>query len=885
MMPPEYKAAIESQLDPKNMPAHYTIKRVEDLPQEDRLSNTLGRFLMERHYEPVLSSLHIDLQEIRFYNERHNIPGAPRASEMDETDAIILMNFMQLHSMRGAWENIRRHVESERSGWLCMVNPALAHFQSKTDDRPSVFFGDCFPVGDDSVQRGQDSTTAKFLERLNVIFRDATGNSQKPLDFMRCPMQGRPYESFITSLCQVPELYMPLGNQMDSDFRTVRILAMLPGLGERGMRKYLETIGKNQEDEQALHYAGASREELDRAIMDARMLSGYPAALFWADAADLINCIDPDTDMVPIWVSKISIVHALKYIWLSEESGETWLHARRRGRQYDARINVDRLRGPMTDLGYNSPVLKNVIAVLGLPFGSIADDRTQLQIEILSGLVRLRPAMLPRQVECSDRPDVIAGPATAVISTTTRKYPTKFIDTGCAIVGCATMNMASGEVVVENIDGSDALTRITGSVFDEARFKTYMNTVPRMVPCESPAGLLFTAFRTIDDLGHPIGMRAVFDAIFIADQLRDDPSLIGTDLLEGLRKEYPMISVMPRWPEKDKTTNTGKSTIALTIARTFCPQVRLMVCSGSTSAPLMRTTLEDLRRYGAGMLDEFIVPKAPDHPLNANGIQSLCSGATAGIGVCGDTDPGITLRHSLLVATKFYHERPDIRNRMVTMHCNTFDATNKAGADLLAKIESGAFSLLLRLTTRRLINSGRLVEKIASLKAPTSNAWRWRHHYAIAIMLGGQKEVDAYLAAAHNQAAEHQAAVSQNGLAAEHNVGEGFSVLQQLAESGPGFHSTIALAAAKTGYISLMEFLAAFGYDNRNSKYNMIRGQTIDEIRRLTANGPVAIGTTIIKGLREGASRGKDRSRPMLVELEPLDKTVQERIKREILEN
>jgi hypothetical protein len=355
-------------------------------------------------------------------------------------------------------------------------------------------------------------------------------------------------------------------------------------------------------------------------------------------------------------------------------------------------------------------------------------------------------------------------------------------------------------------------------------------------------------------------MRAVFDALILCDLLRYQDPMQGTDFANTLKQEFPIIVVMPRIPERKATSNTGKSTAAACIGYIFESRLTQINISRSTSAPVVRVGMSDLQKYGTTTLDEFKVPSSPDHPLNAEGLQTLSTGGAASGGICGETAPPITLTHPITMSAKFDFDRIDVKNRYVRFFACPFDDGNKADYGTLAQLVDKRVSQRIRMVGIRYISTHDLHAVVKSLELPNDEKWRFRAHYALACHLaGGEEEVIAYLQAAQQTAAANMSASKDNGMADEHGIGDGFSLVGMLLDNENACNSLAFDVHLGKTRIPIANMLSQVGIETKNPKYQFLRGIAIKELEDINPASPTIVNGLVISGVQfesKGVTKG-----------------------------
>ncbi len=861
--------------------AEMKYKYLDDVPGDERPSESNQQFLLRRYLERVTWA-DIVGNTILYASFRHLLPGAPPASELDRIGAIVFIHFR--HYIQSGIESYTFTEEYLRAKEDMKLheqasNPYLCGTYQKTDDKPNVFMSDTFP-GDGAFAAGATtSTSTKLVESMDNIFRSCA-DVQTPIHaFLASPLRGRPMRAFIDALVQHPSIYQPLGINQEGDFRFFRPLATLAGLGCPMAQAFFRHIGTMQDDHQALHYGLCSPAEYEQGVREARHITGYPLSLLRVDGGDLLWLVDDATDSagsVPQWVGIVTTVHVLKYCWIRSE-GQNWiLTVCRRGRYEQVTISTEQMRTGMGSLGGRSTMLGTIMTALGLPYSSQANNRTPTQAAILRAISRMTPMTLARQVDFNDRPEIIPSNAMAVIPASTKSTPGTFIDTGCAVVGVATIDMKSGKVEHDPLQGSDALTRIVTGTHNTEAQERFRGTLPQVVPDVRPSDLYFGAFKQIDDLGHLVGMRAMFDSVILGDQLRYQDEMQGTDFANALKQEFPMVVVMPRFPERKATTNTGKSTAAGCMGSSFDPRLTQVNMSRSTSAPLVRAALSDLQKYGTTTLDEFKVPSSPDHPLNADGLQSLSTGGAVPGGICGETAPPITLTHPITMATQFDFDRPDLKNRCIRFFARPFDDENKADDETLAMVVDKRLSQAINLVARRYCSIHHLHDVVNKLSLASRDECRFRAHFALACHLaGGEEEVIAYLQAAQQIATANMSASKDNGMADEHGIGDGFSLIGMLLDDESVCSLLAHMVHMGETRISIVKMLSQVGIENKkNPRYQHLRGIAIKELETIDPASPTVVNGLVISGVQfesKGITKGGNQRKQAYVRIDITD--------------
>lgn len=512
-----------------------------------------------------------------------------------------------------------------------------------------------------------------------------------------------------------------------------------------------------------------TREEWEKALVEAHRTCGWPSTLLWLDWASI-----PDFEGDCDWMKPIAFCHFLKHV----RRASTHLHMVYRGT-----IEFSPLEAKRRSRAIGTPVFwQNYSRVLAKPSG----DKSAKASALVWAAAILGPDDLLPAIPVSDLPgEVLAGPWSTLLPAYIPPVP-GFFCPGTRLAGV--WRADHGKVVPYEGDEQDCLgiawNTATAASEDHGRLRAlFAASLPKTYPRVSPSTLLKKAFPHLllpeEGTTDHAGYCALIDAVFCASILRH-----GVGARPDLLREFPLVCILPATPSAEESTNQGKGLLCQSIAGAFAPGVPLTSAPDSSSAPDSRAVADELRNFGTLALDEFQIPASRSHILSRDNLQALCTAGSVASGRVFENAGKVALRHSLVVNAKWLDLSADLRNRSLPLFLGQLSEEQRARIDIKEMLESGQFALLLRLAAVSLVESTGIRELGRPSGKSNSTAWRFTTHRMVAAHIlreanpaldltsdAAYDVVDSVRADLDDDLARHQQMADETGLSASTSAG------------------------------------------------------------------------------------------------------------------
>lgn len=462
-------------------------------------------------------------------------------------------------------------------------------------------------------------------------------------------------------------------------------------------------------------------------IGDAHKVCGWPTALIWLDWKDLPDwTLDTKAgESVPDWLRVIAYLHVLKHV-RRDDAAIVVTYA---GKQDVIPV----ARGSMM-LGQWRESLGPLYGVLRVPSGK-EDSAKNAAMSSALGNIGLQH-LLAREALTTLPGHLLVGPWSKL---TPAPRGASFFRTDMRLDGV----WIARDGHINPYEGSNAeVLRYAwpvakGNLACNVQAKAdYAGFLPRTYALTLPSAVLAEAFPHWVRPGDVEGMayESMLDACLCASIIRSGEPTI--------KKEYPLIAILPLDPSHAESTNQGKGLLTMAIATAMVPGIELTSAMDSASAPDVRAISAIIRKFGTIALDEFQIPSSRAHVLARDQLQTLCLGGKPASGRVysnGDeTDAALQLSHSIVLNAKWLDLADDLVNRTLPLFLDVLPDEQRARTDVKSGIESGLVGLQVRLAAVALVEALRAAGWFSVLgrglpAAPHS--WRYVTHRQLAVMI------------------------------------------------------------------------------------------------------------------------------------------------------
>lgn len=495
---------------------------------------------------------------------------------------------------------------------------------------------------------------------------------------------------------------------------------------------------------------------------------GWPTTLLWWDWNKVPDAAPSEAGRhMDEWLKPLALAHVLKHVRRSP-TGLVLTYA--------ALVETAALPQTSRTVGSSPPFLQAASTVL-----RASEPKKSAKASALLWAYRRLAAddLLPAR-PLSDLPgDILTGPWSTALPVPTTGAAL-FLNPGRALSGV--WRAAGGRITPYNGDESDILDwawnyQDANSVIRADSLASFTSQLPATYPQIRPTTLLRKAFPhwCLPEEGTPdlAAYLAMVDAVLCAGLLRNRSP--------DLRREFPLVAVLPISPSAEESTNQGKGLLTRAMAGCAVPGIDLLTAPDSGSAPDSRAIADVINRYGTAALDEFQVPTSRSHCLSRDNLQSLCTGGVVSSGKVYENSGEIRLRHSLFVNAKWLDLADDLVNRTLPVFLGPLPDEQRGRTDVKTLLENGTFATLLRLAAVSTIEKYRLdevVAKGASVGQTTASAWRFTMHRQLAITLvGGEAAlIDEACLSQSDDLKRHMQLADESGVSSTSSSGKNIRV-------------------------------------------------------------------------------------------------------------
>lgn len=222
----------------------------------------------------------------------------------------------------------------------------------------------------------------------------------------------------------------------------------------------------------------------------------------------------------------------------------------------------------------------------------------------------------------------------------------------------------------------------------------------------------------------PVAYACLIDSLVVCGLMRDR--------VPGLRREFPVVWIMPDDPTPEASTNQGKTSAVQALAGALVPGIAVTRPPDTDSAPDRRVVAGLIRGHGTIALDEWAMPRAMAHPLSARNLQTLATGGAATLGEVMENSPApVMLRQPVIASAKCLTLPQDIVNRSIFVFLRQLTELEFGNTTNHEAVVSGEVSMRIRLAALDLIDQFKIYE----VPAGTVGTRRFKHHIAVAAFL------------------------------------------------------------------------------------------------------------------------------------------------------
>ena len=550
------------------------------------------------------------------------------------------------------------------------------------------------------------------------------------------------HDDVIRAWCQhavgwvpIPEIY----SSHHDDFWWAPVRMLLAGFG---FARWEMTAGMLSRDDRCPFQPDEEKDDWERAIRLAHVSSGWPLQLTGLpyDQLHRLFADEPGGTLMdpfpPDWLAPLAYLHVLKYIRRAPSGHLVVLY---RGQ----RVLID--AGSASNYGGLSTQAKGQICrALRVTSRAEKDPDWPWWSAFATAINEISFIdLLPTRAIADLPPDVVAGPWS-----TLRRDPTphsrQWIHHGVVLDGVkrARPHAASRDTgVVTDVMRDDSLIlrfhwNLTdaGSADRNLARDRMWDTLPRTYRVtEMPFDVLLKFFPNISESARAderllAATRSVYDSALFASLLRQQ--------VPALAREFPIVAFLPWTATIESSTNTGKTSAAVTWGRAMCPTLPLQASSSpdSNSAPDKRTIVTQLLEHGTVVLDEFVPPRT-DHPLAKRHLQTLATGGVYNGGLALQNDGRVSLRHSLVMSAKAITRwGPDMITRTYPVWLGplTDDQRLGRGEASFEDIASGRAAMEIRFAAWSILEAQPVLDLLRGIRASGTERARFNCHFALA---------------------------------------------------------------------------------------------------------------------------------------------------------
>lgn len=474
--------------------------------------------------------------------------------------------------------------------------------------------------------------------------------------------------------------------------------------------------------------ATESRDVWEDRLTKAHQMCGWPVtigALPWGRLVSALGVVECE-EYIPLDAHlTMTLLHVLKHTRTgTDQDGKLCMYVVFDGTA--TRINCSEMSN---SIGNMPPTRTGMLQALGIRGDARRKQNSPLFLAFNILAKSLTTNVFIPRLPTADLPgEVLTGPW-ATLTSSPSSGP-RFFQTGMALDGVwLAMN---GVIAPYTGDDSDVLSyswEVDRSTANDQAREQFERTLPSTYSADlMPADAWLQAFPNADESwlkteDNRQAYRAMFDAVLIASFARRQ--------LPSLQYEFPLVLAFPATATIDESTNQGKTTAALTLARAMVPALsRATSVMRSSSAPNQRALASDLTQYGTLCLDEWAPIDNDDHLLSHRNVQNLCVGGCAAIGKAMENHGGVTLRYSISASIKAADFPPDMINRSIPLYLASLSEASRTG-EVGEKLRNGGISLEMRLAALHYITNTDVIQYTLDAEKSTA-AWRFPWHNAIA---------------------------------------------------------------------------------------------------------------------------------------------------------
>lgn len=499
---------------------------------------------------------------------------------------------------------------------------------------------------------------------------------------------------------------------------------------------------------------------------EARRSSGIGLALPAVSLRRLASAVEREKEAVPQpWHYFVAAFHLLRYLRTSPQYGFVSTFG---GRSIGITVSDD-----ATTIGSAPRVIAAITEAINLPLPGSEKSRHPIGLAAHFLLRKLsRSALLSRR-PLSDLPGaVLAGPWTHYGPSA--DHTDRWWDHGLGLRGGY---IAAGGIVRSVHTFKLAADDLLGYEWspgapDSETYKAFdlwrASIVPTYGQGERPTSALLRycpQLRFVSDTH-----RAYVDAILLAGVLRSSTQI--------LTYEYPMLLLLAGAPSAEQSTNNGKTGATQVLLHSQAPACPIIVASRSTASQERRSVAVSAAMHGTIGLDEWSCAVDPEHLLNRENLQTLCTGGRVTFGLVRDNGAHtLSLRTNIVANAKALKLPEDLINRAAFIFCDPLTDEQRADAAAYRSILSGAAATAVRLAAVGYVETHAEDLQVPQHASTTASGLRFaghrhlaavvlskEHGTTVAAALEGVDEGYREMVAAYHQ---HSLEASQSGLMAE----------------------------------------------------------------------------------------------------------------------
>ena len=650
-------------------------------------------------------------------------------------------SFDPKHSSIKTWADIEKHLKEEEQKQDDNNDPKMPRWFGKT--KPSIFVLDMGNV--------TETTRRQFNEQMRRITEGVIG--------IIAPAGILALSVILDAVLKCLDLFaLPLGrsaapNDEQEEWRWCRAVATLAGFGKEAFRVIAFELAEKTNHGLWREYAHYTDEQLDKLFYKSWLESGYSLTTIWLDFVWFQRLLKGESarrklDQIPLIFPLLLTLHIFKHARLrSMSDGKYYIDVAYKGRHQRIYISNEALHQSLGDK-INEKVALALDTVLRIDRGVGVKKRTSFQDADRASLKDITPAMLMQGIDLSIRPEILV--ASAVKFTRAHEDEQfRWINPGIAISEIAVVDLNTGKVDKNaTVTGEDVVTyKWPNGKPTDALFTTWRSEVPDAVLPALPGTVILLLIKNLKTFGMAPVLSALLSAVIFARLFRDE--LIGSPLGEALCKERPIVAMLADdLSDMDKTTNIGKTTLAVLIGSVNTPNIKVMSGATITGAPSQREYAQPIRDDGTVIWDEWKIPPANKGYFGDQAsLQTLTCGGLVAVGKAGENGTGVQLDQALYTTGKYLKTVKDVYTRALLIFFMVHtDLTRNTDAQLVA-ITSGRASKIIRIAALLYAKKYNLVEELRALKPVGSDVWRfWGHATIASYLLGGETEgIKAYL--------------------------------------------------------------------------------------------------------------------------------------------